>query len=101
MDIEKGAVWIPFNVMEHFMRDVFVGLGAPKADAAICANVLISADQLGFDSHGISRLKPSTTTGSSRASSSPRPASASSRIPPAPPSSTAATAWGTSSRTRP
>ena len=58
MDIEKGAVWIPFNTMERFMRDVFVGLGAPKADAAICAGVLIQADKFGFDSHGVSRLKP-------------------------------------------
>ena len=58
MDIEKGAVWIPFNTLERFMRDVFVGLGAPKADAAICANVLIKADEFGFDSHGVSRLKP-------------------------------------------
>ena len=58
MDIDKGAVWISFNTMERFMRDVFVGLGAPKAEAAICANVLIKADEFGFDSHGISRLKP-------------------------------------------
>ena len=58
MDIDQGAAWIPFPLMERFMRDVFMGLGAPKADAAICANVLIAADQLGFDSHGISRLKP-------------------------------------------
>ena len=58
MDIEKGAVWIPFNTMERFMRDVFIGLGASKADAAICASVLIQADKFGFDSHGASRLKP-------------------------------------------
>ena len=58
MDIEKGSVWIPFPVMERFMRDVFIGLGAPKADAALCANVLIAADKFGFDSHGVSRLKP-------------------------------------------
>lgn len=58
MDIEKGSVWIPFSTLERFMRDVFIGLGASRADAAICANVLIKADELGFDSHGISRLKP-------------------------------------------
>lgn len=58
MNIDKGAVWVPFNLMERFMRDVFIGLGSPKADAAICASVLLKADQLGFDSHGISRLKP-------------------------------------------
>ena len=58
MDIEKGAACIPFPTLEHFMRDVFIGLGAPKPDAILCAKVLLAADQLGFDSHGISRLKP-------------------------------------------
>lgn len=58
MDIEKGAVWIPFRTMERFMCEVFIGLGAPRADAAVCANVLIQADKFGFDSHGVSRLKP-------------------------------------------
>ncbi len=58
MDIEKGSVWIPFPTLERFMHDVFIGLGAPRADAAICAAVLIAADKYGFDSHGISRLKP-------------------------------------------
>ena len=58
MDVEKGAAWVPFPLMERFMRDVFVGLGAPRTDAAICAKVLIKADEFGFDSHGVSRLKP-------------------------------------------
>jgi L-2-hydroxycarboxylate dehydrogenase (NAD+) len=58
MDIEKGSAWIPVTTMERFMRDVFIGLGVPQTQAAISANVLITADQLGFDSHGISRLKP-------------------------------------------
>ena len=58
MDIEKGAVWVPFNTLERFMREVFIRLGVPRADAAICANVLIQADKFGFDSHGVSRLKP-------------------------------------------
>lgn len=58
MEIEKGAKWVKFDVMERFMRDVFKGLGVPAADAAVCAEVLITADKLGFDSHGVSRLKP-------------------------------------------
>ncbi len=58
MDIEKGSVWVKFDVMERFMRDVFIGLGVPKKEAATCAEVLIMADKLGFDSHGISRMKP-------------------------------------------
>ena len=58
MEIEKGAKWVKFDVMERFMRDVFKGIGVPPADAAVCADVLITADKLGFDSHGVSRLKP-------------------------------------------
>lgn len=53
-----GTVWIPHTTLERFMRAVFTGLGVPRTQAAICAAVLISADKLGFDSHGISRLKP-------------------------------------------
>jgi LDH2 family malate/lactate/ureidoglycolate dehydrogenase len=39
------------------MVDVFCGLGVPEEDAKICADVLISADKRGIDSHGINRLK--------------------------------------------
>ncbi len=58
MEIEKGAKWVKFDHMRDFMRDVFKGLGVPPGDAAVCAEVLITADKLGIDSHGISRLKP-------------------------------------------
>ncbi|HAH30962.1 MAG TPA: lactate dehydrogenase [Elusimicrobia bacterium] len=58
MEIEKGSKWVKFEIMEKFMCDVFKGVGVPAAEAAVCANVLITADKLGIDSHGISRLKP-------------------------------------------
>ena len=58
MEIEKGSVWVKFDTMENFMRDVFIGLGVPKKEAAVSAEVLITADKFGIDSHGISRLKP-------------------------------------------
>ncbi|MFA7008364.1 MAG: Ldh family oxidoreductase, partial [Elusimicrobiales bacterium] len=58
MEIEKGAKWVKFDYMRDFMRDVLLGLGTPKKDAEVSAEVLITADKLGFDSHGISRLKP-------------------------------------------
>lgn len=50
--------WIPFDIMEKFMIDVFVGVGVPLEEARICADVLITADKRGIDSHGIGRLKP-------------------------------------------
>jgi len=40
------------------MIDVLTGVGVPQADAEIVADVLVTADRLGIDSHGISRLKP-------------------------------------------
>ncbi|MBE6368539.1 MAG: Ldh family oxidoreductase [Lentisphaerae bacterium] len=50
--------YLDFNTLESFMRDVFIAEGVPSDDAALCANVLITADKLGIDSHGIGRLKP-------------------------------------------
>lgn len=52
------CVWVDFDYLEQFMRAVFRGLGVPDEDAAICADVLITADKRGIDSHGIGRLKP-------------------------------------------
>ena len=52
-----SVVWIKFAEMERFMADVFKGLGVPKDEAQICADVLITADKRGIDSHGIGRLK--------------------------------------------
>ena len=49
---------IPFEILVRFMRDVFMGVGVPEADAATCADVLVAADQRGIDSHGVGRLKP-------------------------------------------
>lgn len=58
MEIEKGAKWVKFGYIRDFMSDVFKGLGVPAKEARTCAEVLITADKLGFDSHGISRMKP-------------------------------------------
>src|SRR5690554_2820968 len=55
--IEK-VQWIDFDLLEKFMKDVFVGAGVPEEDAEICAEILITADKRGIDSHGIGRLKP-------------------------------------------
>jgi len=49
---------ISAELLRQFMVDVFVGVGVPQEDADIVADVLIAADLRGFDSHGISRLKP-------------------------------------------
>ncbi|MDD3877254.1 MAG: Ldh family oxidoreductase [Bacteroidales bacterium] len=54
MDIK----WIDFLTVEQFMTDVLMKAGVPEDDARICADVLITSDKLGIDSHGSNRLKP-------------------------------------------
>lgn len=54
----KDCVWIPFELLERFMRDVLAAAGVPPAQAAIVAEVLIESDRRGIDSHGIGRLRP-------------------------------------------
>lgn len=56
--MEDKKYWVPFETMEFFMRDVLMEVGVPKADAEICADVLIESDKRGIDSHGVGRLKP-------------------------------------------
>ncbi len=50
--------YLPADVLENFMTDVFRAVGVPDEDAKTCANVLITSDKRGIDSHGIGRLKP-------------------------------------------
>lgn len=56
--MSEKIYWIDFDVMESFMRDVFMGVGVPEEDAKVCAEVLITSDKRGIDSHGVGRLKP-------------------------------------------
>ncbi len=55
--MENDVVWIKFDVMESFMKDVFIKLGVPEKDAGICADALITSDKRGIDSHGTARMK--------------------------------------------
>jgi L-2-hydroxycarboxylate dehydrogenase (NAD+) len=48
---------IPVETIESFMIDVFQGLGVPEDEALICADVLITSDVRGIESHGVGRLK--------------------------------------------
>ena len=52
------VAWVEFDTMEQFMVDIFVSLGVPLEDAKVCADVLITSDKRGIDSHGVNRLKP-------------------------------------------
>lgn len=49
---------VPFDLLENFMKEVFVLYGVPEVDAAVCAGHLITADKRGMDTHGVGRFKP-------------------------------------------
>jgi LDH2 family malate/lactate/ureidoglycolate dehydrogenase len=51
------VVNVDVKTLRNFMVDVFGGLGVPSKDADICADVLITSDLYGIESHGIQRLK--------------------------------------------
>jgi L-2-hydroxycarboxylate dehydrogenase (NAD+) len=54
----EKTIWVSFDMLESFMLDLFQSIGVPEKDAEICADVLITSDKRGIDSHGIGRLKP-------------------------------------------
>lgn len=56
--MEDKIYWIDFETMERFMVDALKAAGVPDEDARICADILITSDKRGIDSHGINRLKP-------------------------------------------
>jgi len=55
--MSENIIYLDAETLESFMRDVFIGLGVPKDDAHIIAEVLIASDIRGIDTHGIQRCK--------------------------------------------
>ena len=56
-NMSEEIICIDAEILENFMGDVFKGLGVPEEDANIIAEVLITSDLRGIDSHGIQRCK--------------------------------------------
>lgn len=50
--------YVPWELVNNFMIDVFKAYGVPAEDAAICADVLLESDRRGIESHGCNRFKP-------------------------------------------
>ncbi|MBO4871912.1 MAG: Ldh family oxidoreductase [Lachnospiraceae bacterium] len=50
--------YVPWDLMNNFMIDVFKCYGVPEEDAKICADVLLESDRRGIESHGCNRFKP-------------------------------------------
>lgn len=55
--MEQATYYIAADELRSFMIDVFRGAGVPDEDARICADVLITSDLRGIESHGVQRLK--------------------------------------------
>ncbi|MFX1461025.1 MAG: Ldh family oxidoreductase [Promethearchaeota archaeon] len=55
--MSEDIIVIDPNTLKNFMQDVYIGLGVPKEDAKIIADVLITSDLRGIESHGIQRCK--------------------------------------------
>jgi L-2-hydroxycarboxylate dehydrogenase (NAD+) len=53
----NDTVYVPVDVLQHFVEQVFAALGTPPEDARICADVLLASDRRGIESHGVGRLK--------------------------------------------
>lgn len=49
--------YIKVDTLHDFMIEVFKGLGVPEEEAEIIADVLITADMRGIESHGVQRFK--------------------------------------------
>mgnify|MGYP000209307665 FL=1 len=49
--------YVSFDILEQFVREIFIRSGVPADDAAIATDVLLQADKFGIDSHGVNRLK--------------------------------------------
>lgn len=58
MDFHETRPFVPWDLMNDFLIDAFVGFGVPKEDAKICADVLLESDRRGIESHGCNRFKP-------------------------------------------
>ena len=56
--IMETRPFVPWDMMNSFMVDVFEKYGVPREDAEICADVLLESDRRGIESHGCNRFKP-------------------------------------------
>jgi len=56
--MQETRPFVPWDLMNRFMIDVFKGYGVPEEDAEICADVLLESDRRGIESHGCNRFKP-------------------------------------------
>lgn len=56
--MQETRPYVPWDMMNEFMIEVFKKEGVPQADAKVCADVLLESDRRGIESHGCNRFKP-------------------------------------------
>ncbi|MGD2178039.1 MAG: Ldh family oxidoreductase [Anaerolineae bacterium] len=57
MNARDESLRVTPEALRHFCQGVFQALDVPRRDAAIAADVLVSADLRGINSHGVARLQ--------------------------------------------
>lgn len=55
--MSPDSIYVDHRELRRFMKEGFVAMGVPEAEADICADVLIESDLRGIKSHGIGRYK--------------------------------------------
>jgi len=55
--MEKQTHYVSADTLQQFMEDMFTASEISTDDAKICADVLITSDLRGIESHGVGRLK--------------------------------------------
>jgi LDH2 family malate/lactate/ureidoglycolate dehydrogenase len=55
--LSKAENCIPADSLRDFVAYVFLRLGVPEADARTVAGLMVEADALGYDTHGVFRLR--------------------------------------------
>ena len=57
----EDFVRVEWTSLKEYIVEVFCALGAPRNEAEIAADVLVTADLMGIESHGVQRLRRYTT----------------------------------------
>ena len=55
--MHQDIIHVDYLELRRFIKEGFIALGVPEADAEICTTVLIESDLRGIESHGIGRFK--------------------------------------------
>ncbi len=55
--MSPDTIHVDYQELKRFMKEGFMAMGVPEADAKTCSEVLIESDLRGIKSHGIGRFK--------------------------------------------